>query len=119
MKKYQISKISVMILFLTLYSCRGVDNMGFYQPITMDLKVPDGPPEFKAGWHAGCKSSLANRGFHNSFVYQEDQGPDYGSGVYQHDPYFQTGWRVAFFSCTAYIGSFVGMPSMQHAPLSK
>jgi len=119
MKKYQISKISVMILFLTLYSCRGVDNMGFYQPITMDLKVPDGPPEFKAGWHAGCKSSLANRGFQNSFVYQEDQGPDYGSGVYQHDPYFQTGWRVAFFSCTAYIGSFVGMPSMQHAPLSK
>jgi len=119
MKKYQISKISVMILFLSLYSCRGVDNMGFYQPITMDMKVPDGPPEFKAGWHAGCKSALANRGFQNSFVYQEDQGPDYGSGVYQHDPYFQTGWRVAFNACVAYIGGFVGMPSMQHAPLSK
>jgi hypothetical protein len=119
MKKYKISKILSIILFLTLNSCRGVDNMGFYQPITMDLKVPDGPPEFKAGWHAGCKSALAGRTFQNAFVYQEDQGPDYGSGVYQHDPYFQTGWRTSFFACSAYISTFVTMPSMQHSPLSK
>ncbi len=117
MTKNKILNIVAIILLLT--SCRGVDNMGFYQPITMDLKVPDGPPEFKAGWHAGCKSALANRGFQNSFVYQEKQGPDYGSGVYQHDPYFQTGWRTAFFACVTYIGGFVGMPSMQNAPLSK
>ncbi len=111
--------LNIIVIILLLYSCRGIDNMGFYQPITMDLKVPDGPPEFKAGWHAGCKSALANRGFQNSFVYQEDQGPDYGSGVYQHDPYFQTGWRTAFFSCVAYIQTFVIFNSMQHGPLSK
>jgi hypothetical protein len=119
MKENKIFKIVAIFLFLTLNSCRGVDNMGFYQPITMDLKVPDGPPEFKAGWHAGCKSALANRGFQNSFVYQEDHGPDYGSGVYQHDPYFQTGWRTAFFACVSYVSGFVTMPSMQYSPLSK
>jgi hypothetical protein len=117
MIKNKIFKIIAIILLLN--SCRGIDNMGFYQPVTMDLKVPDGPPEFKAGWHAGCKSALANRGFQNSFVFQEENGPDYGSGVYQHDPYFQTGWRTAFFSCVAYISTFVNFNSMQHGPLSK
>lgn len=108
-----------IVIILLLNSCRGVDNFGFYQPVTMDLKVPDGPPEFKAGWHAGCRSALANRGFQNSFVFQEENGPDYGSGVYQHDPYFHNGWRTAFFSCVAYISTFVGFNSMQYGPLSK
>ena len=95
------------------------DNMGFFQPITIDLRVPDGPPEFKAGWHAGCKSALANRGFANSYIYQEDSGPNYGSGVYQHDSAFQTGWRVAFFSCVTHASTFTSYHSMQHSPLSR
>jgi len=108
-----------IILFTGLSSCRGIDNYGFYQPITMDLKVPDGPPEFKAGWHAGCKSALAYRGFQNSLVYQDDKGANYGSGVYQHDPAFQTGWRTAFFACVTHATYFTSFNSMQHAPLSK
>jgi hypothetical protein len=111
--------IIIFSLFLLNPSCRGIDNFGFYQPITMDLKVPDGPPEFKAGWHAGCKSALASRSFQNSFVYQDEYGANYGSGVYQHDPAFQLGWRTAFFACVTHVGYFVGFNSMQHAPLSK
>ena len=79
------------LIFTTLSSCRMTESMGFYQPMTLNLKVPDGPPEFKAGWHAGCKSANANQAFANSFVYQGKGGPDYGSGVYQHDPYFNVG----------------------------
>ena len=117
---YKIFKITTITLFFILTSCRGTDNMGFYQPATLDLKVPDGPPEFKAGWHAGCRSAIASSTtFKNSFVYQEDYGGNFGSGVYQHDPYFQEGWRLAFFSCVAHIGNFVGFNSMQHSPLSK
>jgi hypothetical protein len=118
LKKY-LKLITIFFLFSSIFSCRGFDNLGFYQPITMDLKVPDGPPEFKAGWHAGCKSALANRGFQNSFVYQEQDGANYGSGVYQHDPAFQLGWRTAFFACVTHIGYFVSFSSMQHSPLSK
>jgi len=111
--------IVIFFLFSSIFSCRGLDNFGFFQPITMDLKVPDGPPEFKAGWHAGCKTALAARNFQNAFVYQDQYGPNYGSGVYQHDPAFQLGWRTAFFSCVTHVGFFVSFNSMQHAPLSK
>ncbi|NBX52242.1 MAG: hypothetical protein EBT63_01130 [Proteobacteria bacterium] len=112
----------LLVTFITIllsFSCRMPDNFGFYQPITMDLRVPDGPPEFKAGWHAGCKSALANRNFANSFVYQENYGSHFGTGVYQHDTAFQTGWRMAFFSCVAHTSTFVSFNSMQHGPLSK
>lgn len=112
-------KITLLILFFLLISCRVPDNFGFYQPITMDLRVPDGPPEFKAGWHAGCKSALANRSFANSFVYQDDTGANYGSGVYQHDSIFQAGWRTAFNSCITHITYFTTFNSMQYSPLSK
>ncbi|MFZ9469839.1 MAG: hypothetical protein ACO26G_02155 [Rickettsiales bacterium] len=108
-----------ILTFLLLFSCRMPDNFGFYQPITMDLRVPDGPPEFKAGWHAGCKSALANRNFQNSFVYQDKYGPNYGQGTFQHDSAFQTGWRVAFFACVTHAGMFTAFNSMQHMPLSK
>ena len=120
MMLYKIFKITTMILFFILSSCRPTDNMGFYQPMTLDLKVPDGPPEFKAGWHAGCKSAIgASYDFKNSIVYQGEFVGNYGSGVYQHDPYFQDGWRLAFFSCASHIGNFVNFNSMQHSPLSK
>lgn len=77
LKKIMIKNkiLNIVAIILLLSSCRGVDNMGFYQPITMDLKVPDGPPEFKAGWHAGCKSALANRGFQNSLFIKKNKGP--------------------------------------------
>lgn len=93
------------------------DSFGFYQPITMRLAVPDGPPEYKAGWHSGCKSALANEGFLNSWVYQEGKGPEFASGVYHHDPAFQTGWGQGWFACWLHVDDFMKFGSMRHGPL--
>jgi len=107
--------ISAMIL--TLNSCRFPDNFGFFQPLTMDMKVPDGPPEFKAGWHDGCKSALGMRNFANAYVYQSNRSAEFGSGVYQHDQTYNSAWSNAFFVCATYAGTFVDYHSMKFAPL--
>jgi hypothetical protein len=86
------------------------ESFGFYQPITMSLAVPDGPPEYKAGWHSGCKTALANKTFANASVYDDGKGPDFGNGIYQHDPGFQTGWGQGWFACVLHISQFVGDP---------
>ncbi len=107
----------IFLAFLMLYSCRFPDNFGFFQPITMDLKVPDGPPEFKAGWHNGCKSALGMRTFANSYVYQHNRTADFGNGVYQHDQTYNSAWSNAFFVCATYAGTFVNYNSLKFAPL--
>ena len=110
----------VLLLLLFIAACRLPDNFGFFQPYTLSLKVPDGTPEFKAGWYAGCKSGLANRGlgtFANAFVYGEGHGPDFGSGIYQHDPVYQTAWGNAFYACRIHIQNFVGYNAMRDGPL--
>lgn len=93
------------------------DSLGFYQPITLSLTVPDGPPEYKAGWHAGCKTGLANRAFANAFVYQGSKGPGFGNGVYQHDPAFQTGWGQAYIACTTHVAGFIEERAFKFGPL--
>ncbi len=96
------------------------DNIGFYQPITMSLAVPDGPAEYKAGWYSGCKSGLAARhssAFANATVYQEGKGPEFASGVYMHDPAYQTGWGQGWFSCSIHGNMFTSLPSMNTYPL--
>ncbi len=96
-------------------ACVLPDNLGFYQPITLRMTVPDGPPEFKAGWYAGCKSALgAGKQFANSWVYG---GPDFGSGVYQHDPLYQSAWSTAYFNCVTHAANFVDYNSMLKGPL--
>jgi hypothetical protein len=107
----------IFLAFLMLYSCRFPDNFGFFQPITMDLKVPDGPPEFKAGWHNGCKSALGMRNFANSYVYQNKGSAEFGNGVYQHDQTYNSAWSNAFFVCATYSGTFVSYHSLKFAPL--
>ncbi len=81
------------------------------------MKAPDGPPEYKAGWYAGCKTALGNEAFTNAWVHQSPNGPEFGSGVYQHDPMFQTGWGQGWFACVLHIGQFVNFNSMKHGPL--
>ncbi len=98
------------------------DNFGFYQPVTLSVEVPDGPPEFKAGWHAGCKTGLANAGFANGWVYEDPKhGPDFGNGVYQHTQLFVAGWGQGWFSCVIHTSTFASGPmaSMAVAPLTK
>lgn len=96
-------------------ACVLPDNLGFYQPVTLRMTVPDGPPEFKAGWYAGCRSALgAGKQFANSWVYG---GPDFGSGVYQHDPIYQSAWSTAYFNCATHSANFVDYHSMIRGPL--
>ena len=114
----KMAKIFFALLFLfTVTSCRMPESFGFYQPITMNLTVPDGPAEYKAGWHSGCTSALSLKVFANSFVYNKGKGPDFGSGVYQHDPAYQTGWGQGWFACALHVGDFVNFHAMQNGPL--
>ena len=101
------------VSFLT-FSCRMPESFGFWQPITLTLEAPDGPPEYKAGWHAGCKSALAYGAFANAKAYGN---VDFGTGVYQHDPMYQTGWGQAWFACVTHIGDFVEFHSFMKGPL--
>ncbi len=109
----------VTLLLFTMSSCRLPDSIGFYQPVTMNLEVPDGPPEYKAGWYAGCRSVLKNKTFANAFVYLNNKGPEFGSGVYQHDAAYQTGWGQGFFACHTHVTDFVReeFRSFKYGPL--
>ena len=107
-----------MLIFFA--SCRGLpDTFGFYQPITINMDVPDGPPEFKVGWYSGCRTGWGQAKHANAWIYQEDEGTNFGNGIYQHDPVFQTGYSQGWFACVVHSGTFAGFPSMKNAPLSK
>lgn len=113
---------TLIFIFLIIDSCRMPDNFGFYQPITMKMDVPDGPPEFKSGWYNGCRSGLSTKQFSNSVIYDQSfkndfTGPQYGYGNYQHDPIFQAAWSQGFFVCTTYSGTFTSNNTMKFAPL--
>lgn len=94
-KKY----ILVILLLIGVASCSG---KGFYSPITMELEVPEGPQEFKAGWHNGCQSGMSMKYFANQAVYDIN----FGNGVYQHDPVYQSAWRAGSFSCRLHGANF-------------
>lgn len=116
-----ISRILIILsIICTLTSCRMPESFGFHQPITMTLVVPDGPPEFKAGWHSGCSTGLSNKTFSNAFVYGSSAGPDYSNGVYQHDRLFQTGWSQGWFACVLHADQFVAPThrAFAHSPLT-
>ena len=108
---------TLVILFFVLNSCRTLESKGFYQPIGMNMKVPDGPPEFKAGWHDGCQTALGMRYFSNSYVYQDQRTANFGNGVYQHDPIYNSAWSNAFFACVTYSATFTSFNSMKFGPL--
>lgn len=87
---------------------------GFYEPFTLRMDVPEGPPEYKSGFRAGCRSGLGVRSFANAFVYKND----YGTGVYQHDPRFIAGWQHGWFSCVIHAATFAARPpTHDFAPL--
>lgn len=120
MQKHPHKILVIILTLLMLTACRMPDSFGFYQPITMSLAVPDGPPEYKAGWYGGCKTGMgarANSAFANATVYQEGKGPEFVSGVYQHDPAYQTGWGQGWFACSIHNSVFVSSHSMMHGPL--
>jgi hypothetical protein len=83
------------ILFYTLLAVLNFGCNAFHNPMFMAMEVPDGPPEFKAGWHDGCQSGLGTKKSSNSSVYYAN----FGSGIYQHDPVYQRAWSSAFYTC--------------------
>jgi hypothetical protein len=86
------------LVFLLISSCQG-----FYHPMTLEVKVPDGPENYQAGWYTGCRSALASMpNFANTMVYD----PTFANGQYQDDPVFQAAWTSAFFSCGIHTGTF-------------
>jgi len=113
-----INKTLIILLLLEISSCRLPTNLGFYQPITLDMTVPDGPPEYKAGWHNGCRTALgSSKYFANGRVYEDKEGTDFGSGIYQHDKVYQTSWGHGFFACNIHSAVFTHYHSMRHMPL--
>ncbi len=84
-------KINKLYFFLLLFTA----NCNFYTPLGMPMDVPDGPPEFQAGWRDGCRTGLATGKYSNSAVYS----PTFGSGIYQHDKVYQKAWSSAFYTC--------------------
>jgi hypothetical protein len=93
------NKIIFKILFILLISsCRG-----FYEPITLNMVIPDGPENYQAGWYTGCRSALGSMpNYGNSMVYDVT----FANGQYQNDPVYQEAWANAFFSCSIHTGTF-------------
>lgn len=103
---------------LALFACRMPDNFGFNQSFMLNTVSSDGPPEYKAGWYAGCRSAMSLSGsFANGVWYKTKKGGDYGNGVYQHDPAFQTGWGQGYVSCYTANAAFVNNSFAKFAPL--
>lgn len=82
-------------------------NNGFWIPFTARMEVPDGPPEFQAGWHDGCSSGYRFSPHGNARFYDLNLG----SGIYQHDPIYKMAYGKALFSCASQPGYFIGHPS--------
>ena len=108
----------LILISLQLNGCRLPDHSGFNAPISLSMAVPDGPPEFKAGWYAGCKSGNSTGTFANNWSNKVKNTANFGSGVYDHDAMFQTGWSQGWFSCVINAGTFAARNSMQHSPLN-
>jgi hypothetical protein len=106
--------IVILLFLIATVSCH-TGNMGFFQPITLNMEVPEGPVEYRAGWYSGCRSALANSSFANAWVYKKDGGPDLGDPQYQGKPFFHKGWGQGWFSCILHVGTFTSRPSFQHS----
>lgn len=100
-----LKRFSILIIFL-LSGC-------YTRAATLYLDVPDGPPEYKAGWHDGCQSALSAGGFWNGKFYNFSMG----NGAYQHDQVYITAWGNGWFSCVTSSGAFTGFPTYNTAPL--
>lgn len=81
--------IAISIILIFVSACN------FYRPMFVPSEVPDGPPEFKAGWYDGCRTGFGSQKSANASIYKAT----FGSGIYQHDPIYQKAWSSAFYTC--------------------
>jgi len=80
----------------------------------MAMELPDGPPEYKAGWRAGCRTGLGAGNFANSVVYPI---ADFGEGNYHHEKLFNMGFVDAVFSCFEHGVTFTQVKGLWEGPL--
>ncbi len=108
--KFKIATLT-LIAIIALSSC---ELRGFYEPITLDMNVPDGTVEYRSGWRAGCRSAIhASKSYTQGWAYSAD----HGTGAYQQHPDFYSGWSHAWFTCALHSATFPSMGSRQPGPL--
>ena len=104
-----LTSVSKIIFVLVVISLLG----SCFQPLGMgNIEIPAGPPEFQAGWHDGCASALTAGGFAAGRFYKFGMG----SGIYQHDPVYQSSWSSGWFACVTRSGAYTGFPSINSSP---
>jgi len=108
-KPYKLMKkiIFGLIIINLISSC----NL-LFKPLTLPTKVPDGPPEYQAGWHDGCSSALAAGGYVSGKFHKFGMG----NGIYQHDPSYQNAWGSGWFACVTATGGYANFPGVSTAP---
>lgn len=106
--------LCLIFIFTISLSTTSCELRGFSEPVTLNMEVPDGTVEYKAGWRAGCRSALsAGKQYTQGWVY----GPDHGTGAYQQHPDFYAGWSHAWFTCVIHAVTFTSRPNNQGGPL--
>ena len=96
-KNFTLKQI-IFVGLLALGGCNAATR-----PFTIRDTVPDGPPEYQAGWHDGCETALSTANFYNS---RAKFSANLGSGIYQHDSAYGTGYTWGFNICMIQTGNF-------------
>jgi hypothetical protein len=102
-----IKLLPTLILLISLCGCKGL-----FEPLTAKFDVPDGPPEYQAGWHDGCSTALTSGGFASGRFHEFTLG----SGIYQHDEIYQIAWTSGWYACVTQAGNYASSPGMSTAP---
>lgn len=94
-----MKKLTIITALLILSSCSYINNptpYGMYRG--MENGAPQGTPNFRSGWKAGCESGLAAYGtLHYKATHK-----------FEYDPYqldnneYHAAWRLGFRHCRWY-----------------
>ena len=91
----------VLILVLSFSSCNKTpDGEISWQPASLDLTPPPGPPEYTKGWSDGCESG-ANAYSNNFYKMVKAFDYIYDAALRKNKMYTQV-WKDAFIYCSIY-----------------
>jgi len=94
-------KILVIALVALLTSCNHTaDGKISWEPVSLNLTPPPGPPEYQKGWSDGCESGS---NAYSSTVYKTFKAFEYRFDVSMRNNkvYYQV-WKDAFLYCSIY-----------------
>jgi hypothetical protein len=96
-----IFKIFFIVVCFSLASCNtNADGSWSFQPNSLDLTPPPGPPEYKKGWGDGCESgsnAYSNPFYKVARIFQYK----YDTSLRNNKVYTQV-WKDAFIYCSIY-----------------